>query len=518
MLKQFLQKEQDKIMKYGKPTILCVDDEQMNLRLLSMMLLPEGYQVLTAENGLQALQIVHSSSVDLILLDVMMPELDGYEVCRMLKEDPKYRNIPVIMITALASKDDRIKGIDVGVEEYLTKPFDRREVLARIKMLLRVKDLNDRLDSAYESLTHLATVGGETIKAFNPLSFDFRSAVDNLIGQLVRKNNNVRDHPAAVVARFRNDKNQTEWWFYSARENRLEKKIVSFDECFPLLQKENLNLLYLNDPWSEAPQLSLFLDRLREQGMPVVNLVCYLSDSVSLFALNYGRIVSSYDAAVLNSLVMQTLFLKSLSLQAKQTADAFEYTVHALARAAEVNDEDTGNHIVRVGMYSALLARKLGMEESAVESIRIQAQLHDVGKIHTPAAILKKPEKLTPEELEEMKKHTLYGRNIIGDHPRFVMAKTIALTHHERWDGSGYPNGLAGEQIPLVGRIVSIADQYDALRNKRVYKPAFDHSTTVRIITEGDGRTLPTHFDPQVLSLFKNIAGEFEETYENLKG
>ena len=144
--------------------------------------------------------------------------------------------------------------------------------------------------------------------------------------------------------------------------------------------------------------------------------------------------------------------------------------------------------------------------------------MHDVGEIRTPPHILKKPGRLTPEEWDEMKKHTIYGQIIIGEHPRLKMARKIDISHHERWDGCGYPYGLKEEQIPIEDRIVTIADQYDALRNERAYKPSFDHETSWRIIGEGDDRTMPHNFDPGILKAFRDIASRFEETYERLKG
>jgi len=257
---------------------------------------------------------------------------------------------------------------------------------------------------------------------------------------------------------------------------------------------------------------------LKKQLIPVTNMVSYSNDSFCLIALNYGREVTTHDATLLNSVVMQSLFLRSLALQARDTESAFEYTVLALARASEANGEDTGDHILRVGDYCALLARNLNMPEKFVQTIRMQAALHDVGKIHISPDILNKPGKLTDDEWDLMELHTLHDSKIIGGHHRMSMADRIALSHHERWDGGGYPYGLSGEQIPIEGRIMNLADQYDALRSTRCYKPAFDHETTCCIIIKGDGRTLPQHFDPEVLKAFMALEGQFAEVHGRLRG
>jgi len=494
-----------------KPVILCVDDEPGNLKLLERTLGTSGYLVVTANDGQEALDIIGSRKVDLVLTDVMMAGVDGFETCRRIKGDDRYRHIPVVMITALGSKADRIHGIEAGGDDFLSKPYDHAEVLARVKMLLRTQQLNAMLDDSYSNIQNLTSFGSHIMATFHSAGFDVMSQVDSLANQIIRKDADVAGRPAMVLVRIFND-NAVTWHHYVYDSGKLNNSGIQL--CTPLdISDRDINPFYCNSPLS-LPQFRPLVEGLASKGIVVENMTCFLSTMASVFALNYGRDVTRFDAAVLESLAMQTLFFMHLAIQIRESDAAFAYTVLSLARASEVNDEDTGDHILRVGEYCAIVAQRLGLAEQWVQSIKLQATLHDVGKLHIPSEILKKPGSLDPEEWTLMKSHSVMGAKIIGDHPKFRIARQIALSHHERWDGSGYPFNLSGEQIPLEGRIMNIADQYDALRNARVYKPALDHATTVGIITGGDGRTMPQHFDPQVLKVFVETAPLFEEVYE----
>ncbi len=220
---------------------------------------------------------------------------------------------------------------------------------------------------------------------------------------------------------------------------------------------------------------------------------------------------------MLKSQALHLNFFDTIARQSREVEDAFRYMIFSLARAAEANDEMTGAHIRRSNLFASFVAEKLGLPPREVEVIGYSAQMHDVGKIHIHPDILLKKGILTVEEFEVIKTHTLQGAKILGNSPRLSVARRIAISHHEKWDGTGYPYGLKGGNIALEGRIVALADVYDALRSERSYKPAFSHERSFDIITTGDGRTTPGGFDPKVMEIFRTHHRTFEEIYETCK-
>ncbi|KIH77229.1 putative two-component system response regulator [Geoalkalibacter ferrihydriticus] len=363
--------------------IVIVDDDPDCLNFLKLRLLDCGHEVFSFTNGADALDAVVREPIDIILLDISMPEVDGIPVCDRIKQNPKLNGIPVIFLSGQGTPENIMRGFRSGGVDFITKPFQLEEVLARVS-------------------AHISRGRAEA---------------------LLRQKN---DFLERIVLE---------------RTTELQKDIE---------------------------------ERQRVEAI--------------------------------------------LAQQIRDNGEAFSYTIYALARAAEANDEDTGNHVLRVGEFSAIIASQLGLDDTFVQDIHLQAILHDVGKIHSHPDIFKKPGKLTDEEFTKMKEHTYSGTMIIGTNEKLRVGRNIALTHHEKWDGSGYPRGLVGEQIPIEGRITAIADIYDALRSARSYKAPFDHVTAYKIITEGDGRTMPEHFDPAVLQAFRETGDQFEETYERLKG
>jgi len=235
-----------------------------------------------------------------------------------------------------------------------------------------------------------------------------------------------------------------------------------------------------------------------------------------IVAFNYPGRATEYDADVLRSAAVVISSLLAVSNGMRETERAFSYTIEALARACEAAEQDTGNHIVRVNRYAGALAANMGYNLAFVNDMTISAQMHDVGKIRIPTAILLKEGPLTVKEMQLMRQHPAFGAAILGDSPRLKVAREIALSHHENWDGTGYPKRLKGERIPVSGRIVKVADVYDALRSKRSYKPPMSHEEAMHVFREGDDRINPGgHFDPAVLAAFFKIDHMFDMIYDS---
>lgn len=358
--------------------ILIVDDEPRNRLLLNNMCENMGFQTFQATNGEEAVEFALTVNPDLIIMDVIMPKMNGFDSTRKIKSNDNTKQIPVIIVTALGSREDLLEGISKGADDFLTKPYDFEELAMRIKNNLKIKKYND----------------------------------------LLKQSNYILE-----------DKVQQ-------RTKELQK---------------------------------------------------------ALFELNL-----SHD----------------------NTKAAYLETIYRLTLATEFKDQATGSHIRRISLYTKKIAEILGMNTDFIENIFHGSPMHDIGKVGIPDSILLKPSALNSEEWEIMKTHTTIGAKILeGSESSFLkMGQEIAQNHHETWNGSGYPYGLSKTQIPISARITIIADQYDALRSSRPYKRAYSHQEAFDVITRGDDKTSPEHFDPEILDVFIEIDNEFSDIFETFKG
>ena len=269
------------------------------------------------------------------------------------------------------------------------------------------------------------------------------------------------------------------------------------------------------------PDFSVAVEAIRRRAFDIIVKPCdpdslILSIKKAVQYNSFLKLKDDYRLSLENMVVEKTRELGSTRKQVEEISSDF---AGCLTAVAEFHDTEAKVHGTRVGAFSELIARSLGMSLAFTRKIKISSQLHDIGKIRVAGGILSKPAVLTAEELEVVKTHTTEGKRLLAgsSHPVIQMAESIALTHHERWDGTGYPEGLKNEDIPLEGRIVMIADQYDVIRTRKSYKQALGHGEAFKIITEGNERTNPKHFDPQILNTFIELSSKFDLLYNSIK-
>lgn len=492
------------------PKILIVDDYPKNVKLLEAHLIQTGFETVAAYDGDQAMAIIKEDPPDLVLLDAMMPVVDGFEVCKRIKENEKTRLIPVVMVTALDQLEDKVRGIEAGADDFLTKPVNRHELIARSRALVKTKRLNDQvlnLQSVVASLFEITTFEKQfSDRQFLFQEFSIRAAK---LAQAKSVAITIWDGDRISVEASHNLDDEIYQQTQSSRKSAVKHVmesgqmlvVHSFDEDH--LQEFGLYGGYIGIPLVSISgktfgALHAFgvSDRLAQEPLRMLILVAQ--------RLGYELQLKDYNTKLEDEVNKRTSELRTALVDLKNAnldlSMAQAETIFRLAKAAEYRDEDTAAHLHRMSNYSFVIAKQMGMEADFCNELRLAATMHDVGKIGTPDSILLKKGKLTPDEYEIMKEHTLIGAKILGGSSSQIlrMSEIIALCHHEKFNGEGYPRQLKETEIPIEARIVAIADVFDALVTKRVYKRAFSIEESLSILKRDSG----SHFDPRVYGAF----------------
>jgi response regulator RpfG family c-di-GMP phosphodiesterase len=526
-----------------RPRVLVAEDSPTQARWLASVLARAGSEVAIARDGREAIGLVRANPPDLLLCDVDMPYADGFEVCRTIKEDPRLRAVPVVLVTQRDRVTDLVKALEVGADNYVTKPLDTLVLTSR---LARILGDAQRRKTASAEQRRPSVPDGE-----NLLTLERRQVVEMLmataqkleeevgtageIGVAITTSRSLDDVLIEIVDRVRSlsgadlvtlaTRNDNGTWQVrtagaasDAVASQARREPVT-DATFPisvdeLRQRRPFHVRASDETTSRSlREIAARYEIVDIYGWPLVvgdeligTLGVSFKDRRSFTAdehRRYRQLADQAAVAIVNSRLFEQERTLRLQLEKALAAEreANKNAMFMLAAAVEAKDGLTGAHLRRVQAYVEALATELGLSETTVEEIGYSSVLHDVGKLLVPERILGKPGGLSDDEWVEMRKHPEHGAAILMDQPFFAMASDIARCHHERWDGTGYPRGLKGEDIPLAARITSVADVFDALVTKRSYKEAWSDTDAIAEIRRLSGAS----FDPTVVNAFVRL-------------
>jgi PAS domain S-box-containing protein len=447
-------------------TILIIDDSDFNINTL-IEILDDRYDILASLDGRDGLELLEEERVDLILLDIVMPDMDGFEVCKTVKADSRTADIPVIFITSNSDEESIERAYDVGGVDYITKPFRAREVLSRIETHLSLSEQKNILQhDLQENLTLLS---------------QYKDVVDK----------------STIVSKTDKD-----------------GKITYVNNAFCQISGYRLNELIgkdhdiIRDPEASESVIKELWDTLKERKTWQGELQNRKKDGETFYVQSTIMPIVDSDGDTVEYIGVSHDVTDIYKLQ-KEIVDTQREVVFTMGAIGETRSKETGHHVKRVAEYSRLLAYYVGLSGERVDLIAEASPMHDIGKVAINDNILHKPGKLTDEEFTIMRTHAELGYKMLAhsDRPLLKVAATIALEHHERWDGKGYPNGLREESISIEGRITAIADVFDALGSERVYKKAWKDDDIFRYFREQQGK----QFDPKLIDLFFENLEQFLE-------
>ncbi len=517
-----------------RENILVVDDEPLVRKSISKYLIELGYDSDTAEDGSQAIEKLSENKYDLILTDLRMPNVDGRQLLQYLADN--HPEIPKIVFTAFGEEDDIIHALQAGARDYLTKPIVDLKILEHsVEKALELKNLNDEKNRYVQQIKQI----NEIISMLNRdistdgIFYSLSSALKKII-QFNRLD--------FIIIDYEKDKLYSKLEDSDSKLFFKEGHYAEFEEFIKTCMVSNKKAVIVHDINKSATEGNTGKDisTLKKKGLKSLLILPLIIGDITRGYLVFSSIESDFfnesHISFLESIVGQVSFsIQRGELLAKQKKHTFELelliekradeisriqktTIFALSKLAEARDPGTGHHLERIRTYSVLIA-KLVKEVTGNDEITNQflndlydcSILHDIGKVGISDTILLKPDDLTAEEMEIMKTHARIGYEALnqaseglGKNSFLNMAMDICLFHHERWDGTGYPEGLKGDEIPTSARIVRICDVYDALTSERPYKKAFSHDKSLRIMEEKGG-----HFDPDLFRIFKEHAQEF---------